>query len=627
MSGTSPSPTFKGVLTLGFLAFTAAIVAAHASPATGYELSIYRATPVAFWLGIAVAGVAALSVLFGTDSRRLVDGALLLGAGCLLAVTAIPILRSYAFYGAGDSLSHLGWAREIRSGALNPAGIVYPGTHLVGIFLGELTGLDLTLTLQYVPELVFPLVYVTAIPLCVGALTESRWAVPVGLVAGLLLLPINEVSVHLVQHPSSQAILFAPFVLLLTLRYLTDDDEDFPLLTPWGVALALGGIGLLFIHPQETMTYLSLVGALAVVVGLGHWFAPDGTVARYRPLGVHAVVFAVGLVAWITQHGRAVGRIEYVVTGLLTAGVTTGDGTQTRSESLAAIGGSVPELFVKLFGVTTLFCFLAAAVVVYHVVRSSDSPRNALVPLLAIGTVPPLGLFVVIFLADQGDHYFRFLGFISALVTVVGGVGLASLIRRANTGVASPAVGGPVRRIADGAGRLAGGGLPAKRLAVVVAVLAVLLTGQLVAVHASPYMYQSNKQVTAADLSGHEVLFEHHDGETPLLGLRGGEGRYVDAYYGRNAGETDPDLALLDGGVTGEQFRAGLPSAFDEDRYLVVQEGDMLQEVVLYDELRFPRSGFERLDRHDRIARIQQNGGMELYRITEAEPPDEGDGG
>ncbi|MDZ5810219.1 hypothetical protein U4E84_02465 [Halorubrum sp. AD140] len=619
MTGASHSSAYKGVLTLGFLAFAAAVAVAHASPASGYELSIYRATPAVFWLGIGVGFVAALSTLFGAESRRLVDGAMLLAVGCTLAIAAIPLLRSYAFYGAGDSLSHLGWAREMRAGVIEPSETVYPGTHLIGVFLGELTGLDLTTTLQFVPELLFPLVYVVAVPLCVAALTESRWAVPVGLVVGLLFLPINEVSVHIVQHPSSQAILLVPFVLLLTLRYLSDDDERFPLLTPWGLALAVGGIGLLFIHPQETMTFLSLLAALAVVGALARSYAPDGALANHRPLGVHAVVLGVGLVAWITQHGRAIGRIEAVVTGLLTAGVTTGDGTETRGESLVDLGGSFLELFVKLFGVTTLFCVLAAAVVAYHVLRSDDSsPRTALVPLLAVGLLPPMGIFVIIFLADQGDHYFRFLGFITAVAGIVGGVGIVSMIRYAagENARQSRSSWGSIRR---SAGRLRPGAL-----ALVVVALVLLLAGQLVAIHASPYMYQPNKQVTEADITGHEVLFEHHDGETPVVGLRAGEGRFVDAHYGTETAAADPDLAMLDGGVTGEQFRSGLPSVFDEDRYLVVQEHDVLKEVVLYDELRFPREGFERLDRDDRIDRVQQNGEVRLYRINE-EPSDDED--
>ena len=47
----------KGVLAVGFLAAAVAVNAAHAAPASGYEVSIYRGTPTNFWIGVGVAVV------------------------------------------------------------------------------------------------------------------------------------------------------------------------------------------------------------------------------------------------------------------------------------------------------------------------------------------------------------------------------------------------------------------------------------------------------------------------------------------------------------------------------------------------------------------------------------------
>ncbi|MFC6990554.1 hypothetical protein ACFQH3_01365 [Haladaptatus sp. GCM10025707] len=107
---------------MGFVALYLAIVSAYQSPATAYEVSIYAATPDGFWAGIGIAVVCGLLVAwFVTPTNRIRTLAILLVASAIVAVAALPIIRGYFFVGAGDSLTHLGWMRDIESGALSPS--------------------------------------------------------------------------------------------------------------------------------------------------------------------------------------------------------------------------------------------------------------------------------------------------------------------------------------------------------------------------------------------------------------------------------------------------------------------------------------------------------------------------
>ncbi|WP_418280270.1 hypothetical protein [Halorubrum sp. DTA98] len=609
MTNTSGKLVHKAALTVGFLSFTVAIVSGHLTPATGYEIDIYRSTPLSFWVGIGIGFVVAIGTLFGTDSERLTDGAALLAGGCLLAVVALPLVRSYAFYGSGDALTHLGWVREMQSGVIGADEILYPAIHLMGAELSALSGLELTTTLQFAPALLFPALYLISMPLCVGLLTGSRWALPVGLGAAVLLIPINKISVHVLAHPSSQAILFAPFVLYLLFLHLGSSGDGPSLTSATGVAFGLAAIGMVFVHPQETMALVSVLVAVVAVQLVIRRYRSDHPIANHRPIGIHT--FAVGtlLIAWLLRHERATSRFEGVVSSLATSGATTGGETAERGASLATLGGSFEELFVKLFAVSLVFCVLAGGLVVLHLSGRLDRKRvwrNTAVTYLAFGLLPPLAIFTVVFLANQDDHYFRFHGFIMAIVTILGAVGLVALLgwlhdvsTRRNVSITRSQV-----------------------LGVVVVVFVVLVAAQLLVVHQSPYMYQPNQQVTDADFTGHEIAFEHHDGDTTLVGLRRGQGRHIDAHFGRETARGPlefPGYRADDAGVTGEVFSTNLTTHYEDDRYLVIGDRNEQQEIGLYDELRFTRAGFDRLETDHRVSRVQDNGSFRLYRIDGTE--------
>lgn len=600
---------YKTALTVGFLAFTFGIVSAHATPATGYELSIYRATPLLFWGGVGLGFLVAVTVLFTARSRRLVDGAALLAGVCLLAVVSIPLLRSYAFYGAGDAMTHLGWAREIQTGVIDPDTVLYPAIHVIAVEIGALSGLDLTETLQFAALLLFPVVFLVSIPLCLALLSESRWAVPTGIAVAVLLLPINKVSVHVLAHPSSQAILFTPFVLYLLFRYVGSPGRGFSATSAAGAAFGLAAVGMVFIHPQETMALVSVLVAFAGVQLVVRRYRPKAVIASHRPVGVHTAVVGTVLVAWLLRHERATSRFEGVISSLATSGATTGDGTAERGSSLVALGGSVEELFLKLFAVTAIFCAIAGAIALYRYAGRLDPARpwrNAAVTYLSVGLIPPTGIFAVVYLAEQGDHYFRFQGFIMVIITILGALGIVALLDRVTVD--------DRRRAVSAAGTVL--------LAVIVFAFVMAIAVQLVAVHQSPYIYQANQQVTDADFDGHAVAFEFHDGETVIAGLRSGQGRYIDAYYGRETAVSElsfPGYGDDAAGVTGETFNTNLTTRYESDRYLVVGERHEQQEVELYDGFRFSQAGFDRLETDPRVERVQDNGGIRLYRIEGAE--------
>ena len=123
---TSDTPAFrvqKIALAVGYLALAGAVLYAYGAPTTGYEISIYtQATPIGFWLGVAVAVAIAVGVTLYAPEGYLSLAGLALAGGAVLALAGLPILRNYFFYGTGDAMTHLGWTKDLYGGVLSAFG-------------------------------------------------------------------------------------------------------------------------------------------------------------------------------------------------------------------------------------------------------------------------------------------------------------------------------------------------------------------------------------------------------------------------------------------------------------------------------------------------------------------------
>jgi len=586
----------KALLAVGFLAFAGAILLAHSRPATGYELSIYRSTPLGFWIGTSLAGLVALTAAFTPSAtRRLRATGFALAVAAVMGVFALPIIRGYFFYGGGDSMTHLGWARELDAGTGSPFGFIYPAVHMLSVFLADLSGFELTYTLQFVPLVIFPLISVVFMTLCVRYLTDSRWALPIGIATGLLLVPVNNLSIHLLPHPSSQAVMFLPIVLYLVFRFVNEPSGRFAFSTPTGIALGLVCVALVFIHPQESMSLVLLLGAIALVQFVYRRFRPTDRIAHHRPIYAHTLLTLLVFATWLPQHDRPIDRINFVIMQFQDVGTTTGGEAEAQTASLAALGGSIEELFIKLMGVTLLIGLCAAVLIGLNMLgrlSNKAAGRSALITYLTAGLVPLSIVFLIVFVADQGDHYFRFMGFIMVSVTILGATAIAEAASRAQLSISRKTV-----------------------TTVLILLFGAMLIMQTLVVHPSPYYYQSNNHVTEGSMDGYEIAFEHRAEETLFTSPRSGPRRYVDAYYGRPTAREAMNFPGYRTGVNETAFNEDLASFYDTDRYLMIRQADRTNEMELYRGLRFSQTGFDQLEAESDIYRLQDNGDATLYLL------------
>lgn len=609
------------LVTIGFLAFTAAIWLGHASPARGYEVSIYAATPPLLWISLGIAAGISIVLSFapgvGQNVRRL---GYALMAGSLVAVASIPVIRGYHFFGPADSLTHLGWIRDIISGTMNAFDLLYPGMHASSVVLSELGGLSITLAIQLV-VIGFLVVYVVFVPLVVRFIADRRWAIPVGILSAAFFLPINNVSIFRMAHPATQAILLSPFLLYLIYRYLdrpeartsTGDRRDrsaydWLRLPTWlDLLIAFTGLSAVFVHPQISLSIFGLMAAMSALQLLARAIGPTSSFANHPLLAGHTLLLGFEFYLWAPNHERTSAASTAIIESFLTfftGDTEPADGVASRGLSLVDLGGSIEVLFLKLFGVSLLLSVIASLVILLSLYRqrgdrtpaADDFVTYASVGLLALGVG-----FVVYFLSSVTTQYFRQLGLIMAVVTILAAAGLARALGWCSRRAAPTSS-------ADSSARtkLAAG-----------AVVLLLLAAVIVSVpnlYRSPYMYQASDQVPEGHIDGYEAAFDRIDRDIPFMGVNGDGGRYRDAIYGfeRARGGQFPGDA-----VPPPVFNAGNYSEhYDGSRYLAISERDVQRELTVLDGLRYEQQGFERVEEHRRLNRVVSNRQLRVYHVS-----------
>jgi hypothetical protein len=588
--------TKKSILAVGYLCLAAAAVVAHQSPATQYELSLYAGTPLLVW--VFLAGAYVVSLTLGTmGSDRIQDVALILGTAATVLLVGLPLARGYRFLGAGDSLTHLGWAKSIAAGSLSPMELLYPAIHTSSVAIGEVTGVTLERGFLLVTVL-FTLVYLLFVPAVVRRIVTTRWSLAVATVSGWLLLPINDISVYLMPFPTMQAISFAPLVLFGMVLYMERNENAKPRVfgrSSSTLLFLLLGVVLLLVHPQQMVNLVLLLFAVAGTQLLFRRYEPDHVIANHRSVLAPAVVLAGLLAVWMQTHPRTGSALSGAVNALYE--FSFGGTTQTvaqRGVSLAELGSGLLPIFLKLFAVSAVYMLLSASAIAgVWLFRSVSQRTESAIAYLSAAVIPLTVLFGVYFVATP-TMAFRQLGFGMVVATILGAIELSRLFKNAEHELPAPRV----QTVAAG-------------------VLAVLVLFAAVTVFPSPYVLKTSGHVTDQQLDGHQAVFEYQTEPSTVVGVRGGPERYAHAVNGLD----DPvnlNVESVGGEVPEESFVAGnLSTVYEEDTYVVVTQADYERETKLYRGFRYPERGFERLDQQPGVNKVVDNGGLRLYQINE----------
>lgn len=613
---TSPPARRRSLLALavGFGALGVALLAAHWAPATGYEISIYTATPLTYWIPVAIALVTSVYVAVTARSTWAWGGGLTCSGGAVLSVAALPILRGYYFYGTADALTHLGWTKDILAGLLRPSLMMYPGIHTYTIFVSRTTGLELSHAMLFV---VWSFVTLSAlfVPLTIWILTQRRWLVTAGAYAGLCYLSINQVSTHYMSaHPFTQSTQMFPLAIYAMTFYLVSRRDDAPVgkrqLTATGALFTLVLLSGVFYHPEHMVNLLIVLGFAVVAQIGGRWLLdPNHRILTQRSLLPHTAIFGVLTVAWTALHSRGRGSIAGItgeIREFLLGSGDVGGVVQQRSGSLAAIGVSFTDIFLRLFLVMGLFAALSGLLILLAGIgraRADRSDTGAVVTHLSLGLAVLVPASLLLFVGNVSKLFFRNLGSIMMLSTIVGVLALGYVPILLKGSMRGRSLLRRMRNLGPTASTL-------RTVAVVVLVL-FLMTHSLAILFKSPYVYRPNRHVNEQMMSGHETFFEHQVEGVEIYNLRSSGKRFTHAIYGVEGSGT----TLAERPTVPDDDLRSLPGRFNGTNYLVLSRFNRLTELVAYREVRFERGEFDSLDSQPGVNRVHDNGEVWAYLI------------
>ncbi|ELY81446.1 hypothetical protein C488_01519 [Natrinema pellirubrum DSM 15624] len=586
-------------LAVGYLAVAAGLLVARANPATAYESSVYTGSPTGVWVGFALALAIAVGTALTCRGRRQGLG-IALGAMTVTAIASLPVIRNYRFLGMGDPMTHLGWTRDIVAGGTAPHELFYPGLHAIASVFHLVGGVSIERALLFGMVVLF-VPFLLFVPLTVREMADSGLAVGLAAIVSWMVLPVNNIATHMAVHTNSNALFLVPPVVFAVVAYLRRRAtiERLPLgLSPFSVLLALTAIALLLVHPQQMFNVVVLIGAITGVQYLARWRFDDHPMLEHPTLAAQTLLLGGLFGLWALGNERFRSSAIALVSGLLTDDTGAGNTVNQRGTSLTEIGGSLPELFVKLFlDAAIVGLIVGLFVLVVWVRRSSlaDEPR-AFVNYVSLALVPLGGLFGAYFLGTP-TMAFRQVGFIYVLLTILAGIALAQLVGGLSKWITRPGAN-----------------------AVAALVLGGCLVLGLLTMFASPLIYNPGQHVTPEMMSGYEDGLEHGANGTPHVGMGYDPYRYDHGINGLAGNDTLSSASAATGTANATVFsRGNYSGAYPTDEYyFVYTEWDRTKEIDIYDQLNYRREALEGMDRYRGANKVISNDEFEMYAVRDA---------
>ena len=600
----------KVLLTFLFLLLSVALVITWNTPATGYESSIYRSTPLILWVSLIASVIVGVALVVVSIVKNELDRSSLWKIGFLLVFLsytvclALFIIRGYYMWCmTGDPASHIGWIKETINAGHVPTSIIYPITH---IYLSELvyfTGLDLVVLHKIVPLAIGSLCVLFMYVLAKALFANYGCA----LLAGVISCCLTFGWYHNLT-PNALSNMLIPFALFLIIKFLQTRE--------WTWAIPLSAIIILYpvFHVLPAIVLGLVLLTLWIPVKLAETIQNlrerRAYILKYNREDLRLVVPFLLLLSWFIfwissfqVFGHTIKDIYDTVA--LEEKESKGAAFLDQISYAQNYGYSVVEQALKVYGVQAILVLLSLLALLLLWREFSSRGQNK--PLLSLygPFIAILFMMGILFIFNLPFGPFRFMIYISMLGTLFAAYLLSHFL---------------VDRKSKNNSLLQ---RTAFKVPCVTAVIILLFLASMLILYPSPYNLGMSYHTTQSEVMGMTFFYDHRDLDVPVTGITVAPGRFSHAFLTPEEQSVQClPMYLEDRAVPwhfGYNRHHTLAAHYTDETNLIITQRDRQIYLDIFPDMakfRFTEQDFEQLDYDPGISLLYSNGGFDLREIT-----------
>ncbi len=586
---------FKIIISVLIILFLINVILISKNRATGYEDSIYSNISTIVWIFLflsIICGISLMTIFNRRDSYWLAGLAIILLNNML--VLLLPVLKGYVLYGRTDTLTHIGWIKDIVSYGYFEKDNFYPITHVLFSEIALIANIPPTSLFSYMPVL-FAMLFMLFIHLLAKAVLNNKEQVLIATASGGTLILW---SYHTQLMPNGIADFFFP--LVIAIFYLRNTKKSFN----YNVLLLILIVLFPFLHPLTTVALIFTFGmfklSLRVMEISNKGYKKSFSKLRQRatvPMLINVIVF----VAWMSTFwvwGAKIREISHWLWGEVT---TTPINDMANTLNKIGLGGTdVIEIFFKLYGHVFIFIIFSAVAslrIIKEILqnRKYEFKNHFSLVVIFIGFIL---LFFGLLLVPVGT-LLRELEYPTIISIILGGFGIHEFIK--------------VK-------------LNKRKYITLLAISIILIVPMGIGifnVFDSPYILKPNQQITLADMDGYKWIFDHKNPEIIVNAVMSAQPyRFVDTLGGVKARKNRSDVKEYAGNETiiPDHFNytshTTVGSSYSSDRYILLSEFDKHMYTEVWKVVgRYNNTDFDKISYDPTMEKIYSNGGFDTWIV------------
>lgn len=600
----------KVVLIFLFLLLSVALIITWNTPATGYESSIYRSTPLILWVSLIASMIVGVALVVVSIAKNELDRSSFWKIGlslvflCYTICLALFIIRGYHMWCmTGDPASHIGWIKETINAGHAPTSIIYPITH---IYLSELvffTGLDMVVLHKIVP-FIFGLLCALFMYVLAKALFANYGC---ALLAGVISCCLTFGWYHNLT-PNGLSNMLIPFALFLIIKFLQTRE--------WTWAIPLSAIIILYpvfhVLPAIVLglVLLTLWTPVKLAETIQNLRERRAYILKYNREDLRLVVPFLLLLSWFIFWISSFQVFGYTIkdiynTVALEEKESKGAAFLDQISYAQNYGYSVIEQALKVYGVQALLVLfsLLALLLLWRefTTRGQNKPLLSFYgPFFAI-----LFMMGILFIFNLPFSPFRFMIYISMLGTLFTAYLLSYFLvdrRSKNNSL--------LHRISF-------------KISCVIAVITLLFFASMLILYPSPYNLGTSYHTTQSEVMGMTFFYDYRDLDVPVTGITVAPGRFSHAFLTPEERSVQRLPMYLEDRIVPWHFGYNryhtLAAHYTDEMDMIITQRDrQIYRDIFPDmaKLRFTDQDFEQLDYDPGISSLYSNGGFDLQKIT-----------